>query len=175
MGSSPNHSQISVYQSPQSIRRWYWWRAASPGGSSGGFAWSNIVNPLIRSVSRPIVWAPILGLGFAYSGLNLPSCANRSLATIGDTADGAALVLTGLVVSAQMFEIGAGIVLMLFLKFFVQPALALMIARLLSVPTEQLRYVTLMGAIPAASAAWFSARALVLVPTGKLCPHRIRA
>jgi len=47
-----------------------------------------------------------------------------------------------------MFEIGAGIVLMLSLKFFVQPALALMIARLLSLPTEQVRYVPLIGAMP---------------------------
>ena len=121
---------------------------ASRGGSSDGFSWRNVVAPLMRSVSKPIVWAPILGLVFSFAGVNLPSFAGRSLAIIGTAADGAALVLTGLVVSAQVFKIGASTLVTLLLKFLVQPALALGIARFMSLPIEQVRYVTLIGAMP---------------------------
>ncbi len=121
---------------------------ASRAGSSDGFGWRNVVAPLMRSVSKPIVWAPILGLVFSFAGMNLPSFAGRSLAIIGTAADGAALVLTGLVVSAQVFKIGAGTLVTLLLKFLVQPALAIGIARLMSLPIEQVRYLALIGAMP---------------------------
>src|SRR5277367_2148605 len=60
---------------------------------------------LIHSCKRPIVWAPLLGLAFSCADLTLPSFIHRSLAVMGSAADGSALVLTGLVVSAQKFEI----------------------------------------------------------------------
>ena len=104
---------------------------ASRGRSRDGFSWRNVVAPLMRSVGKPIVWAPILGLVFSFAGVNLPSFAGRSLAIIGTAADGAALVLTGLVVSAQVFKLGASTLVTLLLKFLVQPALALGIARLM--------------------------------------------
>ena len=117
-------------------------------GSAGGSALRQIGLSLIHSFKRPIVWAPLLGLAFSCAGLNLPSFMNRSLAVMGSAADGSALVLTGLVVSAQRFEIGGNTLIAVFLKNALQPALALGTAMLIHLSIEQTRYVTLISAMP---------------------------
>ena len=117
-------------------------------GSAGGSALRQIGLSLIHSFKRPIVWAPLLGLAFSCAGLNLPSFMNRSLAVMGSAADGSALVLTGLVVSAQRFEIGGNTLIAVFLKNALQPALALGTAMLIHLGIEQTRYVTLISAMP---------------------------
>jgi malonate transporter len=103
---------------------------------------------LIRSISNPVVCGPMLGLAFSWSGLSLPAFISQSLATIGSAAAGAALVLTGLVVSAQALTIRASTLIALILKCLLQPIVALAVARLLRLPIEQVRYVTLIGATP---------------------------
>jgi predicted permease len=117
-------------------------------GSAGGSALRQIGLSLLHSFKRPIVWAPLLGLAFSCAGLNLPSFINRSLAVMGSAADGSALVLTGLVVSAQRFEIGGNTLIAILLKNALQPALALGIAMLIHLSIEQTRYVTLISAMP---------------------------
>jgi predicted permease len=117
-------------------------------GSAGGSALRQIGLSLIHSFKRPIVWAPLLGLAFSCAGLNLPSFMNRSLAVMGSAADGSALVLTGLVVSAQRFEIGGNTLIAILLKNALQPALALGVAMLIHLSIEQTRYVTLISAMP---------------------------
>ena len=67
---------------------------------------------------------------------------------MGSAADGSALVLTGLVVSAQRFEIGGNTLIAVFLKNALQPVLALGIAMLIHLSIEQTRYVTLISAMP---------------------------
>jgi malonate transporter len=121
---------------------------ANGSSARSGFAWNVVLRALWHSIKKPIVWAPVLGLVFSCTGLNLPVFASRSLAVIGSAADGAALVLTGLVVSAQVFEIRGSTLIAVFLKNAVQPALALAAAWTMNLSFEQMRYVTLIGAIP---------------------------
>ena len=121
---------------------------ANGRGARRGSAWRAVFPALWHSIKKPIVWAPILGLVFACTGSNLPAFASRSLAVMGSAADGAALVLTGLVVSAQVFQIRASTFLSVFLKNALQPALAFVAAWSLNLPIEQIRYVTLIGAMP---------------------------
>jgi malonate transporter len=101
-----------------------------------------------RSFKKPIVWAPLLGLVFSCTGADLPSFIQRSLAVMGSAADGSALVLTGLVVSAQKFEIGKSALIAVFLKNALQPAIALGFCLLFQLPAEQMRYVILISAMP---------------------------
>jgi malonate transporter and related proteins len=121
---------------------------ANGKSARSGFAWKVVLSALWHSIKKPIVWAPVLGLVFSCTGLNLPAFASRSLSVIGSAADGAALVLTGLVVSAQVFQIRASTLVAVFLKNAVQPALALAAAWAMNLSVEQIRYVTLIGAIP---------------------------
>ena len=117
-------------------------------GSAGGSALRQIGLSLIHSCKRPIVWAPLLGLAFSCADLTLPSFVHRSLAVMGSAADGSALVLTGLVVSAQKFEIRGDTLIAVLLKNLLQPAIALGICMLIHLNIEQTRYVTLISAMP---------------------------
>ena len=121
---------------------------ANGRGAGSGSAWRSVFPALWHSIKKPIVWAPILGLVFACTGSNLPVFASRSLAVMGSAADGAALVLTGLVVSAQVFQIRASTFVSVLLKNAMQPALAFAAAWSMNLPLEQIRYVTLIGAMP---------------------------
>ena len=121
---------------------------ANRGGPGGGLTLSSVATSLLHSLKRPIVWAPLLGLVFSCAGLQLPSYADRSLAVMGSASAGSALVLTGLVVSAQKFEFGGGTLVTVFLKNLLQPGLALGIAMLVHLSLDQTRYVTLISAIP---------------------------
>jgi len=67
---------------------------------------------------------------------------------MGSAADGSALVLTGLVVSAQKFEIRGNTLIAVLLKNALQPAIALGICMLIHLNIEQTRYVTLISAMP---------------------------
>ena len=120
----------------------------NPNGSGVGFSLQRFITSIVHSFKRPIVWAPLLGLAISLAGLNLPSFMDRSLAVMGSAADGSALVLTGLVVSAQKFEIGGNIVIAVLLKNALQPAVALGFAMLIHLSIDQIRYVTLISAIP---------------------------
>jgi malonate transporter len=115
---------------------------------SKGVSFRRMALCLFRTAKRPIVWAPVLGLVFSCAGLHLPTYVERSLSVIGSAAAGSALVLTGLVVSAQKFEFGGNVLLVVLLKNALQPALALGIALLLHLSIEQTRYITLICAVP---------------------------
>jgi predicted permease len=121
---------------------------ANPDSSGGGFSLERFANSMVHSLKRPIVWAPLLGLAVSLAGLHLPSFVDRSLAVMGSAADGSALVLTGLVVSAQKFEIGGSTLIAVLLKNALQPAVALGFAILSHLSIEQTRYVTLISAMP---------------------------
>jgi malonate transporter and related proteins len=119
-------------------------------GKGGGDAISiRQVGPSVaRAVKKPIVWAPLLGFVFSCAALHLPSYLDRSLTVLASAAAGSALVLTGLVVSAQKFVLGPKTLIPVLLKNALQPALALGLAILLHLSVEQTRYVTLLCAIP---------------------------
>lgn len=123
-------------------------RRGSAGASGKNSALRQITLSLIHSCKRPIVWAPLLGLAFSCADLTLPSFLHRSLAVMGSAADGSALVLTGLVVSAQKFEIRGNTLIAVLLKNAFQPAIALGICMLIHLNIEQTRYVTLISAMP---------------------------
>jgi malonate transporter len=116
--------------------------------SGEGLSFRHIALSLLHAGKAPIVWAPLLGFVFSCAGLQLPSYVDRSLAVMGSASAGSALVLTGLVVSAQKFEFGRNTVVVVFLKNLLQPGLALGTAMLLHLSSSQTRYVTLISAIP---------------------------
>jgi malonate transporter and related proteins len=117
-------------------------------GSRGGAGMRTFALAAVRSLKKPIVWAPLLGIVFSLAGANFPSFISRSLAVMGSASDGSALVLTGLVVSSQKFEIGGGTLFAVLLKNAFQPAIALGLCLLLRLPTEATRYVVLISAMP---------------------------
>jgi predicted permease len=121
---------------------------AGRNGSGDAFSIRHVGPSLARAVKKPIVWAPLLGFVFSCAALHMPSYLDRFLTVLASAAAGSALVLTGLVVSAQKFVLGPKTLIPVLLKNALQPALALGLAILLHLSLEQTRYVTLICAIP---------------------------
>lgn len=118
------------------------------GGKGKSLSPGGIIRSLAHSLKRPIVWVPLLAVVVSFTGMKFPSYVDKSLAVMGSSADGSALVLTGLVVSAQGFRFGADTLFAVLLKNAVQPALALVVALSIHLSITELRYVTLISAMP---------------------------
>jgi predicted permease len=121
---------------------------ADRGGFGDAFSIRQVGPSLARAVKKPIVWAPLLGFVFSCAALHSPSYLDRFLTVLASAAAGSALVLTGLVVSAQKFVLGAKTLIPVLLKNALQPALALGLAILFHLSIGQTRYVTVICAIP---------------------------
>jgi predicted permease len=103
---------------------------------------------LWRAIRKPVVWAPILGVLVVAVNLVVPSYVDKSLTIYGTAIAATALFLTGLVVSAQRFNLSWSVVWSVLGKTLLQPALCLGAARLVGLPLEQTRDAVLISAIP---------------------------
>ena len=101
-----------------------------------------------RAMKKPVVWAPVLGVLAVAADLHFPTYIDRSLIVLGNATAGSALFLTGLVVSAQRFRLTWSVTSAVVAKNFLQPALCLIVARLLRMPLDATRSVVLISAIP---------------------------
>jgi len=109
---------------------------------------AQIRSSMWKAVKRPVVWAPVLGLLAALIKLHLPDFANRSLTVMGNATAGAALFLTGLIVSAQPFRLDGHVIAAVAAKNLLQPALCLVIAWMIGLSAVETRYAVLIAAIP---------------------------
>lgn len=121
------------------------------GNAAGGGAPSaagRFVHALVHLLRRPVVFGPLLGVAVSALGWHLPGAAVRALTLIGQAAPGAALFLTGLVLSAQpvrlSWPVGIGVVL----KNLAEPAVALALVGLLGLTGPAGRSAVLLAAIP---------------------------
>jgi malonate transporter and related proteins len=103
---------------------------------------------ILRSFARPVVWAPIIALLFVCLHVHFPTYAMRAFNTLGSAISGSALVLTGLVISAQPFRMSPAVLSTTAAKLIAQPPLALCITLLLHMSHDQIRSITLISAIP---------------------------
>jgi predicted permease len=117
-----------------------------PGGHNISIA--QILRSLPRALLRPVVWAPLLALGGVFFNLHLPSFVQGTLTTLGSAATGSALILTGLVVSAQRFRFTGGVAITTLLKLVGQPLFALCMMLLFRMDHNDLRNVAVISAIP---------------------------
>ena len=113
-----------------------------------GISFRSIVRNFPRALARPVVWAPALALAGVCFNVHLPSYVERTLTTLGSAASGSALILTGLVLSAQPFRFNGSVLLTAAAKLIVQPALALCIMLLFRMSHDQIRAITVVSAIP---------------------------
>jgi malonate transporter len=102
-----------------------------------------------RTVRRPIVWAPLAGLLVALAGIPIPDVAGRCFTLVGQATAGAALFLTGLILSSQRIRVNADVVLGVLFKNVLQPLLAYGVVRALGVPDPIAGQTVLLIAIPA--------------------------
>jgi malonate transporter len=120
------------------------------GKYSGGhdISATQVLRSFPRALLRPVVWAPLLALVGVFFDLHLPSFLAGTLTTLGSAATGSALILTGLVVSAQGFRFTGGVAITTVLKVVGQPLFALCMMLLFRMDHNDLRNITVISAIP---------------------------
>jgi predicted permease len=103
---------------------------------------------LWRALKKPVFWAPVLGVLASVAKVHMPTYLDKSLTILGGATEGTALFVTGLIASAQRFNLNWGVGWAVLGKNVLQPALCLAIALLLGMPLEQTRFAVLLSAIP---------------------------
>jgi malonate transporter len=83
-----------------------------------------IIKSIGKSVLKPVVIAPVVGMALSLCGLALPPLLVTSLSQIGVGAGGVALFLTGLILSSQPFNLNRNVASGILLKNIVQPLVA---------------------------------------------------
>ena len=120
----------------------------SKGGTAGASLARRVAVALGRACAKPIVWAPAIGVVLAIAGLALPPFVLNSLKLIGQATAGAALFLTGLVLSLQRFRLTGSLVAAVVVSNVLQPLLCLLIVWLARVPWDVARLTILCCALP---------------------------
>jgi malonate transporter len=77
-----------------------------------------------RSVKKPIVWGPLLGVVLSAIGIKMPDLLLASIKPLGLAATAAALFLTGVILSARKLQLNALIATSTIAKLLVQPFIA---------------------------------------------------
>jgi len=103
---------------------------------------------LWTALEKPVFWAPMLGVVAVIVKFHMPIYFEKSAAILGNATEGTALFVTGLIASAQRFNLNWGVGWAVLGKNVIQPALGLAVALLLRMPLEQTKYVVLLSAIP---------------------------
>jgi len=103
---------------------------------------------LWRALKKPVFWAPVLGVLASVVKFHMPTYLDNSLTILGGATEGTALFVTGLIASAQRFNLNWGVGWAVLGKNVLQPGLCLAVAVLLGMPLEQTRFAVLLSAIP---------------------------
>jgi malonate transporter and related proteins len=118
-------------------------------GKAAGSSPDLVVNALFRSVSKPVVIAPVAGLVVVILGIHLNEVVSHALNLIGVTTAGLACFITGLVLSAQPLRLNANVGVCVFLKNIGLPLVAYAIALALGMSGQIARETILLAALPA--------------------------
>lgn len=102
-----------------------------------------------RSMLKPLVVAPFLGVAIALLGIALPDYILRSFDLIGQATAGVALFVTGLILSAQKVSLSPRIMFLSLLCNVVQPLLGWGLTMIIPMPVEMAHAVILLMALPA--------------------------
>jgi malonate transporter and related proteins len=121
---------------------------ADKSSNGNAISLATILRSFPRAFTRPVVWAPALALVWVYFGLQLPSYINRTLTTLGSASSGSALVLTGVVVSAQKFRLDKSVFWTTAAILLIQPLFAFGMTLLFHMNHDRVRDITIISAIP---------------------------
>jgi len=103
---------------------------------------------LRRALTKPVVLAPALGILFALSRLKLGAVGEECLMLIGRAAPGVALLLTGLVLSAQPFRLDWKVTTATAVGDIARPQLTAALVFALPVSLDTAKIAILMAAVP---------------------------
>jgi malonate transporter and related proteins len=97
-------------------------------GQMDGTKHDSLLDNLKSTVTKPLVWAPVLGAILVLLGVKLPALAEASIKLVGATAGGTALFALGVMLSGLTPRLDKVTISVLVLKNLIQPAMALALA-----------------------------------------------
>jgi malonate transporter and related proteins len=109
----------------------------------------SIASALLKAFKKPIVLTPLLSVLVVLTNIGLPDPLIRSLSLMGEVSGGAALFLTGLILSAQNMRVGINVAIQTLLSNVLRPLLAAGLVWLFAVPPLTAREAILLSALPA--------------------------
>jgi malonate transporter and related proteins len=121
---------------------------AQRNSNGGAISFRTLFRSLPRAAVRPVVWAALLILACVALNVNFPSYLRGTLLMLANAAAGSALILTGVVVSAQRFRLEGSVLVASLAKLLLQPVLALGVTMLLHMSQHQILDVMVISAIP---------------------------
>jgi malonate transporter len=121
---------------------------AGDKSAGDGPALQRIIRAIGKSIVKPVVIAPIIGMGLALCNIKAPLLLNTSLTLIGVGAGGVALFLTGLILSSQPFRLNRNVASGTLLKGVLLPLLAAALVAVLSVSPLVGREAIILCAVP---------------------------
>ncbi|MCS0497277.1 AEC family transporter [Ancylobacter sp. MQZ15Z-1] len=119
-----------------------------PGRESAAAPGARILAALRRSLTKPVVLAPALGILLSLLRVPIGPVIEASLELIGTAAAGVALFLTGLILSGQAFRLDWRIVGATALADIVRPGVTALLVWMLPVPADIARMAILLAAVP---------------------------
>src|SRR5271156_3011491 len=85
----------------------------------------SVTSKLAETLKEPIVWAPVLAFVIVLSGFRFPTLIVHSLFLLGNASGGVALFAAGIVLASGKITINRLVLLLVFLKNIMQPAVVL--------------------------------------------------
>jgi malonate transporter and related proteins len=107
-----------------------------------------ITRAIGKSILKPVVISPIIGMVLALCGVEVPRLLDTSLTLIGVSAGGVALFLTGLILSSQPFKLNRNVASGTLLKNVFHPLLAAALVGVLAVSPMIGREAIILSAVP---------------------------
>ena len=103
----------------------------------------------VKAALKPLVLAPVFGAAVSISGLSLPDFSFAALEPIGQIANGGALFLTGLVLSAHAIALSWRILAAVLAINVLRPLAVLAFPQVASIPVETTQAALLLCSLPA--------------------------
>ncbi|ALB69455.1 AEC family transporter [Cronobacter muytjensii] len=97
---------------------------ARASGENSGSTLAMLPVLMWRSVKKPIVWGPLLGVVLSAIGIKMPELVLAAIKPLGLAATAAALFLTGVILSARKLNINAMVSVATLTKLLIQPFIA---------------------------------------------------
>ena len=107
-----------------------------------------VLQAIGRSLRKPIVLGPLIGVVFGLLGIPLAEALRSSFLLIGQAAGGVALFITGLILSGQRIELGRNVLSGTLLKNVVHPLSAVGLILALPMDRDIARAALLLCALP---------------------------
>ena len=127
--------------------------ATSGQGDAASRGDGGLARAIGSALKEPVVWAPVIGILIALTGIRMPVPIDRGLDLLGATTGGVALFASGIILYTQKVLLNRSVALLVLGRNVLVPGIVLIVLRAMGLDSETIREAVVTLAIPAASIA----------------------